>query len=100
MSHNFFVADRGAKAIKAFHADGEPAIFTAGPGQGTDELHVAGATGVSVDSAGDIYASENTEIVEGFVRVFAADGEELTSFETSTPESLAVDSLGDLYIDH
>jgi hypothetical protein len=100
VSHAFFVTG-GFSPVKAYEESGEPLIFSAGPGQGTNELHAGEAAGVAVDAHGDIYVGENTDgISPGFVRIFAPDGEELTSFVTSNPRSLAVDSFGNLYVDH
>ena len=101
VSHDFYVAS-GSSRLQAFHQDGEPAIFTAGPGAGTHELLESPSKGVAVDALGDIYVAEAPVlgVSVGVVRVFAADGEELTSFETNSPQSLAVNSMGDLYVDH
>src|SRR4051812_8901377 len=46
-------------SIKAFHSDGEPAEFTAGPGVGTSEIGgFDEAAGVAVDSSGSVYVSD------------------------------------------
>ena len=101
-SHDFYVADKENLVVKAFAQDGEEAKFTAGPGAGTNELFGFFACGVAVDANGDIYvaSADGGPKFSGAVAVYAADGEELTSFETSTPCNLAVDSHGAVYVDH
>jgi hypothetical protein len=82
--------------VRAFDEDGEPHIFSEGPGLGTSELF--GATelaGVAVDATGNIYASD----FSGKIRIYAASGAPLTEFEPSNglkPANLAVTPTGDL----
>ena len=101
-SHDFYVADKENLVIKAFSQDGEEAKFTAGPGAGTNELFGFFACGVAVDANGDIYVASQLggSAFTGAVAVYAPSGEELTSFETSQPCNLAVDSHGAVYVDH
>jgi DNA-binding beta-propeller fold protein YncE len=99
-THVFYVADLSG-AVKAFHEDGSPANFTAGPSAGGNEITsfegiVLGEhPGVGVDANGDIYVA-NYEA--GAVQIFAPSGEELTSFPIGRPASVAVDSHGAVYV--
>jgi hypothetical protein len=96
-SHDFYVTDHGAGAVKAFQADGEPAIFSAGPGSGTNAIGgFSELCGVAVDSSGDIYAAD---YFSG-VHVYAPSGELLTSLAIEAPCNLAVDSSGALYVNY
>jgi hypothetical protein len=101
-NHDFYVADFGNLSVKAFNEAGEPALFTAGPGAGTNELFGFFPCGVATDVSGDIYAAYASGGAEftGGITVFAPSGEELTSFETSSPCNLAVDSHGAIYVVH
>ena len=101
-SHDFYVADKENLVVKAFAQDGEEAKFTAGPGAGTNELFGFLACGVAIDANGDIYVASQRggPAFTGAVAVYAPSGEELTSFETSQPCNLAVDSHGAVYVDH
>jgi hypothetical protein len=94
-SHEFYVTD--GNSIRAFQASGEPALFSAGPGSGTnliggfDEL-----AGLAVDANGFIYASEKGA---DLVRIFEPSGEEVTQFTvTEAPKNLAVDGNGTVYV--
>ena len=93
-SHVVYVTEQGS--VRAFQADGEEAEFTAGPGIGTSEIPAAGETvGVAVDVNGAIYVSENG----GTVKVYAADGEPLSSFTAPAPlRNVGVSSEGDVYV--
>lgn len=101
-SHDFYVVDQEASVVKAFAQDGEEAKFTAGPGVGTNELSGILPSGVAVDASGDIYVASayGGPAFSGAVAIYAPDGEELTSFETTHPANLAVDSRGAVYVDH
>lgn len=98
-SHDFYVADNGAKALEAFHADGAPALFAAGPGAGTNEItefegvHFSELCGVAVDSHGDIYTSD---YFNG-IHVYAPSGAPLASLPGTGGCNVAVDSQGTLY---
>jgi len=37
-SHEFYVVDHGSQSLRAFQSDGEPVVFSAGVGAGTNEL--------------------------------------------------------------
>jgi hypothetical protein len=83
-----------ANAVRAFTAEGEPAVFTAGPGTGTSDL--GGFTelaGVALDSSGNIYASD----IGGVVKIYSRTGEFITQFETESPSLLAVAPDGGVY---
>jgi hypothetical protein len=94
-SHKIYVTDHEGKALRAFEADGEPSLFTAGTGSGTNEISFANARGVAVDANGDIYVSEYEAEV---VKVYAPSGEQITQFEAETPANLAVNSNGVVYV--
>jgi DNA-binding beta-propeller fold protein YncE len=100
-THVFYVADGGSGAIKAFHEDGEPAEFTAGPAAGTNEITsfegvgFGEAAGVAVDANEDIYIGNySAEAID----VYASTGEEITSSPATEPANVAVDSLGAVYV--
>jgi hypothetical protein len=94
-SHDFYVADLGNAVIEAFHADGEEAEFTAGPGLGSNQIPAAGEPcGVAVDANGAIYMG----VYGTGVRIFAPSGEELTTLSVLEPCNVAVDSHGVVYV--
>jgi hypothetical protein len=100
-SHDFYVLEShggGASKIKAYHADGTPAKFTAIEGEPTALAGFNEACGLAVDSAGDIYVA-NFSHPEG-VEIFKPDGEPLNSIEAPQPCNLAVDSTGVVYVNH
>jgi hypothetical protein len=95
-SHVFYVVnDTPTNSIFAFHADGEPAEFTAGPGIGTNEIGgFEELCGVAADANGDIYAGDYDS---GF-HVYAPSGELLASEPVASGScNLAVDSNGVVY---
>jgi sugar lactone lactonase YvrE len=99
-THIFYVAAGEGGAIKAFHEDGAPADFSAGPSVGGNEIASFGGNpyslipGVAVDANGDIYVGN----YEAGVQIFRSDGEELTSFAISSPSNVAVDAHGTVYV--
>lgn len=96
-SHDFYVTSNNA--IRAFQADGEPSLFSAGPGEGTSEITgFTSLMGVAVDASGDIYASDNGPGGSGVITVYAPSGEEITQFEIANPANLAVDANGAVYV--
>jgi hypothetical protein len=97
--HTIYVTDDSRKSLRAFQENGEPALFTAGPGAGTNTI--AGfyeLLGVAVNANGSIYASDYGAGGSGTVTVYASSGEPITSYETSEPANIAVDSNGVLYV--
>jgi Divergent InlB B-repeat domain len=94
-THDFYVVNYGTKSLKAFQANGEPAVFSALASSeigGFSEL-----CGVAVDQNGDIYAGD----FHTGVHVYAPSGEELASFlPTLSSCNIAVDSHGDVYANH
>jgi len=100
-NHLFYAPVDGGESLAAFQADGEPALFTAGAGSGTNEIGgFASLTGVAVDSSGNIYLSENKSGAgeTDVVRILEASGEEITEFEVDNPGNLAVDGAGSVYV--
>lgn len=74
--------------VRAFEANGEPHIFTEGPGEGTSEIPGASElTGVAVDKYGDIYASDSGDKK---VRIYSPSGTLLTEFAPEIASSQAV----------
>jgi hypothetical protein len=93
ISHDVYVT--GENSVEAFHADGEPAQFTAGPGAGTNSIGGFGELlGVAVDASGDIYASDHSS----GVTVYAHSGEQIAQFSASGAGNLAVDTNGEVYV--
>jgi hypothetical protein len=92
-THDFYVVNYGTKSVRAFHADGEPSNFTAGPGAGTNEITGPEPCGVAVDASGDVYAGNFSSSVE----VFAPSGAPLTTISAAGC-SVAVDSHGAVYV--
>lgn len=99
-SHDFYVAEFAGGVIKAFHQDGTPANFSAGPGAGTNEL-AGGVCGVAVDSNGAIYMGDYRGGSNGGVHIFKANGEPLASFPVEEEGcNVAVDGNGVIYVSH
>jgi hypothetical protein len=83
-------------ALQAFQPDGEPALFTEGPGAGTNEIGGFGELlGLAVDKNGAIYAADYTTKT---ISIFTSAGAPLTSFSTGfNPANVAVSSTGTVY---
>jgi hypothetical protein len=100
-SHTVYVTDDEGATLRAFQPNGEPALFSAGPGVGTNEIGgFSRLSGIAVDENGTIYAADCGvgECEAGVVKIYAASGEPLTEFSTAAPSNLAVDTNGFLYI--
>ncbi len=94
ISHDVYVTSNNA--ITAFHADGEEALFTAGPGEGTNQIGGFNELiGLAVDKFGVIYAGDYPYTL----RLFGHSGEPLTQFESEGPTvaNLAVNNDGAIY---
>lgn len=91
-THDIYAVENApVNAISVFHADGEPAEFSA---LGSHTLGGFGELcGVAVDSEGDIYAAD----YEGGISVFAPSGEALTTAAAAQVCGLAVGPGGSLY---
>jgi len=90
--------------VRAFEANGEPHIFTQGPGEGTSEIPGASKLlGVATDKFGNIYASDS---VGQKVRIYTRAGALLTEFTPKEagslapfqPANLSVSPSGTLYV--
>ncbi len=93
VSHDIYVTSENS--IKAFHANGEAAEFTAGPGSGTNSIGGFGELlGVAVDANGDIYAADYASGVE----IFGHAGESITQFSAPEAGNIAVDGNGAVYV--
>ena len=96
----------GATALRAFQANGEPSLFTAGPGEGGNEIPgFSGLQGIAVDGEGNFYASELDESAPGYnapgFTVFSASGAILVSkpgVKVIGAGGMAVDENGVLYV--
>jgi hypothetical protein len=98
-SHVVYVTGDTRKSLQAFQADGEPALFTAGPGAGTSKIEgFHELLGVAVDANGNIYASDYGVGGSGVITIYAPSGEPITSFAAAEPANLAVDSSGAVYV--
>jgi hypothetical protein len=82
--------------LEAFQSDGEAALFTAGPGAGTNKIPgFEELCGVAVDANGDIYTADYRQ----GVHVFAPSGEPLATVSVEKAGCfLAVDSHGTVYV--
>jgi hypothetical protein len=96
-SHHFYVTT--GNSIKAFHADGEPAVFSSGPGAGTNTIEgFEKISGLAVDANGAIYASDGITLAsEGEVKIYSHDGDFLTQLSHFAPANLAVDTNGNIF---
>jgi WD40-like Beta Propeller Repeat len=93
-THRVYVTQE--HAVTAFEANGDPHLFAAGPGAGTNEIPgFTALSGVAVDAAGNIYASD---LEANEVKIFAPDGSPITSFGVTSPANLAVGLDGDVYV--
>jgi hypothetical protein len=91
-------ANFGRQQLVAYQPSGEPALFTEGPGAGTNRIPgFEELLGVVVDQDGNIYAGDYTK---GVVDIFTPGGAPLTSFPTSQSGNVAVDSNGSVYVAH
>lgn len=99
-SHTIYVTANEGKDLLAFQQDGEPSLFTAGSGSGTQKIEgFINLVGVAVDAAGNIYASDNGPLDgEDVVRIYEPSGELLTEFAVINPGNLAVDGNGIVYV--
>jgi hypothetical protein len=92
-SHVVYVTE--LHSLKAFYEDGEPALFTAGPDAGTNEISgYSELIGVAADVDGAIYASD----FAGTVSIYSPSGEPITSIATPEPANLALASGGAVYV--
>jgi hypothetical protein len=111
-SHTIYLTGENGAALQAFQANGEPALFTAGPGEGTNSITgFPELRGVAVDSNGSIYVagSRTNGSISGDVTVFAASGAEILPRVVPSPSyppgilfieaplNIAVDAEGILY---
>jgi hypothetical protein len=96
--------------VRAFEANGEPHLFSAGPWAGSSEIPDATRlSGVAVDVKGDIYAADGEFNSPGepevrTIRIYSRSGKPLTEFKPEEsegprifPRSLAVAPDGSLY---
>jgi len=95
-SHDIYVTTGNGATLEAFHADGEPALFSAGSSAGTNVIEgFEKLQGVAVDAEGSIYASD---LNASSVKIFSHSGLPLTQFSTIFPANLAVDAKGRVYV--
>ncbi len=95
-SHTIYVTGKNRTALQAFGPDGEPHLFSAGPGAGTNEVPgFESLLGVAVDGEGRVYASDASS---GIVAIYATSGEAVSQFETFEPANLAVAGDGSVYV--
>ncbi|HEX6781504.1 MAG TPA: hypothetical protein VF125_05670, partial [Solirubrobacterales bacterium] len=93
----------GGTVLQAFHANGDPSNFTAGPKPGTNEIPgFHGLQGLAVDGEGNLYPVENgdpTKGAEGRSSVYRPSGALLVPGpDVIGGSNAAVDSDGTLYI--
>lgn len=92
-----------ATAIQAFQSNGDPSLFAAGPGEGTNEITgFFGVRGVAVDQSGNIFVAGVNEGEPGRdVNVYKASGALLLASAgggINGPGNIAVDRKGVLYV--
>lgn len=93
-----------ATALQAFQSDGEPALFSAGPGAGTNEIMgLANIRGVALDSSGNIYVSgtQPSLVSSNEVSVYSSTGAVVLptlGVFIQWPHNLAVDTNGVVYV--
>jgi hypothetical protein len=95
VSHDIYVTTEGS--LLAFHSDGEPSEFTAGPGAGNNAIPYGPGTellGVAVDANGNIYASDYNSGVD----IYGHSGELITEFSVTSAGNIAVDGNGNVYV--
>jgi hypothetical protein len=94
-THRIYVTADEGDAIQAFEGNGEPALFSAGPGSGTNKIQgFSKLIGIAVDGAGNIFASDNS----GAIEIYSPSGEFITDFAVAEPANLAVDGNGTVYV--
>lgn len=96
-------SDGYPKSLLAFQSNGEPYMFTAGPGEGTNEITGFFAIeGIAVDSTGTIYASEykTPEDYDSIISLYQSDGALIKSVSANLlgVGNIAVDGHGNLYV--
>jgi trimeric autotransporter adhesin len=115
---NLYIGDRGSNRVRKVGPDG---VITTIAGNGTNGYNgdggkatssqLSGPVGVAVDSAGNLYISDEGNVrirkvnSEGVINTFAGegklalcvDGGKLASDPRGGPKELAVDSTGNLY---
>lgn len=93
-SHVIYVTEK--HSVRAFQADGEPFVFTAGPGVGSSEIPGAVVLGVTVDVNGFVYVSDYELAV---ITAYTPTGAVVTQFEsTQGSANVAVDSEASVYV--
>jgi DNA-binding beta-propeller fold protein YncE len=97
-SHIIYVTGNAGTAIQAFQPDGDPALFTSGPGAGTNEIPGFEAlAGLAVDAQGMIFASEAGGAEPG-LRIYTSSGTLVKAQKLFTfMGNIAVDSNGIVY---
>jgi hypothetical protein len=98
VSHIIYVTGEAGHALEAFQADGEPALFTAGSGAGTNKIEgFEILAGVAVAANGDIYAGD---LWTRELSIYAPSGLPITSVTGGVQNvaNLAVDTNGTLYV--
>jgi DNA-binding beta-propeller fold protein YncE len=107
-SHTIYVPDDdppleyGGTVLKAYHADGEPSEFTAGPGAGTNAIPgFESLRGIAVDPEENIYTTQFCDecglASGGSMTVFKASGAEVMTQPLLGPDAVAVDERGIVY---
>ncbi|HEU5062850.1 MAG TPA: hypothetical protein VFT79_06825 [Solirubrobacterales bacterium] len=97
-SGNIYVTGENGQSVQAFQENGEPSLFTAGPGAGTSKITgFSLLMGVAVDVNGFIYISDWGN---GKISILEASGAPVTSLEYPAfgPGNVAVAIDGTLYI--
>jgi DNA-binding beta-propeller fold protein YncE len=107
-NHTIYLPDKdvpleyGASVLKAFEPNGEPHMFTAGPGAGTNEIPGFEALrGIAVDTHGNIYTtqfSDESGVASGArLKIFAPSGGPILERSLLSPGAITVDKNGVIY---
>jgi hypothetical protein len=106
LTGGFDLGSEKSTALQAFESDGDPALFTSGPGAGTNEITgFPGLGGVAVDVNGSIYVSgteaDEFGVLANDISIYSGTGALILASVDGgllSPKNLSVDSSGAVYV--